>query len=631
MLSFNEFRKVVISEADDKKVEDELLSVIDQLIDSWISSIKNDILTGAQSFAASRGLWDRFKNFISNIFHGYANQKNPYYAINALGYLGSDVDVPRPATATPTSDKQPKKKPQGSKTKPKPFKRPKKKPTEGWQYEHTHISLENYKNLKQICEKIENQVTKDSSKMNIIQIIDKHGDLLKDAMRKILQPVFQKLSQVASSQSEFKPPEPPQPIEPSQPPKPPTPTQPSGSTSVQSMEKEADTAEEEAEKKVSKTKSAPPGKEAKEKIRQLLASEPFEKPTPMQPVEGTPPPAQEPKPVDPSMSRKEQQIIDTFPDIQLYKFMLDAGIETKYTKPIIERHLEKIKDKQKFDVNEIIRGSVQIFNPVFLDIAKFIDEKFGSNLKNWTEKDLKDCYKPENIQNISWTFKIIKPSYKDVVFMDNGKLVPISSNEGFVSKEEIENILQEADISKDKVELVFDASKTYSSEQIESFAKHSEYLFDRRKLSSVESRKKAHFEVKGDKIVIKLLPIYVKKDDSTFSSVIPAAPYRSVMAVISFLQCPLWFMGVIDNEGKHKWVRNPLFKLVRDGKNPTESVNYASPKNTRHDYLTDHLLKCETLDNYSAFVMSLNLHHRSKVDEFDAYLKRKFKDYFPAD
>ena len=51
---------------------------------------------------------------------------------------------------------------------------------------------------------------------------------------------------------------------------------------------------------------------------------------------------------------------------------------------------EKIKDKQKFDVNEIIRGSVQIFNPVFLDIAKFIDEKFGSNLKNWTEKDLKD-------------------------------------------------------------------------------------------------------------------------------------------------------------------------------------------------------------------------------------------------
>ena len=85
MLSFNEFRKVVISEADDKKVEDELLSVIDQLIDSWISSIKNDILTGAQSFAASRGLWDRFKNFISNIFHGYANQKNPYYAINEIG------------------------------------------------------------------------------------------------------------------------------------------------------------------------------------------------------------------------------------------------------------------------------------------------------------------------------------------------------------------------------------------------------------------------------------------------------------------------------------------------------------------------------------------------------------------
>ena len=68
MLSFNEFRKVVISEADDKKVEDELLSVIDQLIDSWISSIKNDILTGAQSFAASRGLWDRFKNFISRSY-----------------------------------------------------------------------------------------------------------------------------------------------------------------------------------------------------------------------------------------------------------------------------------------------------------------------------------------------------------------------------------------------------------------------------------------------------------------------------------------------------------------------------------------------------------------------------------
>ena len=66
----------------------ELLSKIDTAVDAMVSMLKKQLVSG-QGFQ-KRGLWDRFKNFLSNTWYGRYSQKNPYYFINTLGdFAGS--------------------------------------------------------------------------------------------------------------------------------------------------------------------------------------------------------------------------------------------------------------------------------------------------------------------------------------------------------------------------------------------------------------------------------------------------------------------------------------------------------------------------------------------------------------
>ena len=71
----------------------ESMSKIDQSVDYLVSILKKQIISG-DGFQ-KRGLWDRFKNFAANAWHGRYNQKNPYYFINTLGdFAGSSKKDP---------------------------------------------------------------------------------------------------------------------------------------------------------------------------------------------------------------------------------------------------------------------------------------------------------------------------------------------------------------------------------------------------------------------------------------------------------------------------------------------------------------------------------------------------------
>ena len=73
----------------------ELLNKIDQAVDSLVSILKKQIVSGTGF--QKRGLWDRFKNWVSNTWHGRYSQKNPYYFINTLGdFAGSSSNKNKP-------------------------------------------------------------------------------------------------------------------------------------------------------------------------------------------------------------------------------------------------------------------------------------------------------------------------------------------------------------------------------------------------------------------------------------------------------------------------------------------------------------------------------------------------------
>ncbi len=72
----------------------ELLNKIDQAVDSLVSILKKQLVSG-EGFQ-KRGLWDRFKNFVSNVWYGRYNQKNPYYFTNTLGDFAGASDKSQP-------------------------------------------------------------------------------------------------------------------------------------------------------------------------------------------------------------------------------------------------------------------------------------------------------------------------------------------------------------------------------------------------------------------------------------------------------------------------------------------------------------------------------------------------------
>ena len=138
------FRKI---NEDTKKSEEikRISSEIDNVVNQWISDLKHEIITG--SSIQNRGIWDRFKNFVANVWHGYDNKKNPYYSINKLGYgLGS---------------------------------------------ESKNESMKSYNDLRETCQSLESKINEeDLSNLRIMQIIDRHANMLKAKMKEVLVPIL---------------------------------------------------------------------------------------------------------------------------------------------------------------------------------------------------------------------------------------------------------------------------------------------------------------------------------------------------------------------------------------------------------------------------------------------------------
>lgn len=78
----------------------EINAKIDTTVDSMMTMLKKQLLS---SNFEKRGVWDRFKNWMSNLWHGRYGQKNPYYFINTLGdFAGAPGKIPKKECFTPS-------------------------------------------------------------------------------------------------------------------------------------------------------------------------------------------------------------------------------------------------------------------------------------------------------------------------------------------------------------------------------------------------------------------------------------------------------------------------------------------------------------------------------------------------
>lgn len=76
--------KIVEDAALDQKVQ-ALLDRIPQEVDKMIGQLKSSLINPMTRPQARRGIWDRFKNTMSNLWWGRYNQDNPYFWNNKLG------------------------------------------------------------------------------------------------------------------------------------------------------------------------------------------------------------------------------------------------------------------------------------------------------------------------------------------------------------------------------------------------------------------------------------------------------------------------------------------------------------------------------------------------------------------
>lgn len=152
MLRFKDYRNnsrgVELHEAETTS-DPVINAAIEKIVDDWIGELKNELLSGEG--LKTPGLWDRFKNSLANFWHGAYSDKNPYQYRNLYGTLG---------TTTESLDNR--------------------------------MSLDEYKLLRECCDLLEAEVktaapVKDqTSKLKLIQIINKHGQTLKDRLIKVL-------------------------------------------------------------------------------------------------------------------------------------------------------------------------------------------------------------------------------------------------------------------------------------------------------------------------------------------------------------------------------------------------------------------------------------------------------------
>ena len=144
----------------------ESMSKIDQSVDYLVSILKKQIISG-DGFQ-KRGLWDRFKNFVSNAWHGRYNQKNPYYFINTLGdFAGSSKKDPT-ASAPKVGASAPKVESFNPRT----------------------LTLQEYMEIKSLFDKLEENINSineadGTDNLRIMRLIDDWSKTLKITLKKL--------------------------------------------------------------------------------------------------------------------------------------------------------------------------------------------------------------------------------------------------------------------------------------------------------------------------------------------------------------------------------------------------------------------------------------------------------------
>jgi hypothetical protein len=139
MRSFKNFRGIVENapiQAVENQQEKEIAAKINAIVDSWTQELINLLLKSGSgsSSGAKRGLWDRFKGTVSNLWHGRDGESNPYKWINKFG---DDLG------------------------------------------QRESFSLEQYKNLKETCDILEHQINEDVENLRIFQLIKSAAAKLK--------------------------------------------------------------------------------------------------------------------------------------------------------------------------------------------------------------------------------------------------------------------------------------------------------------------------------------------------------------------------------------------------------------------------------------------------------------------
>ncbi|RTK96614.1 MAG: hypothetical protein EKK64_03250 [Neisseriaceae bacterium] len=147
MRSFKNFRGIVENEnipaQVDNQKEQEIVAKINAIVDSWTQELISLLLksSSGSGSGAKRGLWDRFKGTVSNLWHGRDGESNPYKWVNKFGdNLG----------------------------------------------QRESFSLEQYKNLKETCDILEHQINEDVENLRIFQLIKSAAAKLKQDLHTAL-------------------------------------------------------------------------------------------------------------------------------------------------------------------------------------------------------------------------------------------------------------------------------------------------------------------------------------------------------------------------------------------------------------------------------------------------------------
>lgn len=134
----------------------EIIDIINKMVDAWIYDLKKTLINPATA-GNQRGIWDRFKNWMSNMWHGRYNAQNPYMWQNKLGDdLGRQNEV----------------------------------------FEHFNpnkFSLYEYRDIKNICDSLEESINEEmnqeipgTEKLKLVNIINQKAQELKSGLQKII-------------------------------------------------------------------------------------------------------------------------------------------------------------------------------------------------------------------------------------------------------------------------------------------------------------------------------------------------------------------------------------------------------------------------------------------------------------